>query len=136
MTALNDTRAGTADSMVITGSGQARSLAKPRTPGRIRLRVRASEVDPYNIAHHSNYSVWAELALQEYLRSVTGDTLPSYRILRCQCKYMLSARYDDLVEAAVFPAGRSSAGEVFRFQITDCVRHQTFAAGRIETAFP
>lgn len=106
------------------------------TPGRICLRVRANEVDPYNIAHHSNYGVWAELALKEYLRSVFGDTLPAYRILRFQCKYMLSARYDDLVEAVVFPAGQSSEGEAFRFQITDGVRHQTFAAGRIEAALP
>ena len=101
MTALNDTRAGTADSMDITGSGQARSLAKPRTPGRIRLRVRASEVDPYNIAHHSNYPIWFEVGRTDFIKMFkttytdlenAGVMLP---LVNLNCHFNLPAMYED-----------------------------------------
>ena len=43
-----------------------RSSGKARTS--IGLRVRYPECDPMNVAHHSAYAVWLELARTELLR--------------------------------------------------------------------
>jgi acyl-CoA thioester hydrolase len=36
--------------------------------GQIEIDVRTSEIDPYNIAHHSNYLIWYELGREKYMR--------------------------------------------------------------------
>ena len=117
-------------------------------PGRVLLQVRPNEVDPYGIAHHSNYAVWAELALLDYLRGLekpvllsdgkggqrTGQELPSCRILRFQCKYLLSARLYDMVEASVIPGASKEDAQLFRFRIADARGRRLFAAGLLEVS--
>lgn len=108
-------------------------MERTNTRGRVRLRVRENEVDPYRIAHHSNYGVWAEIALQDFLRDGDG-CVPPYRVVRFQCKYMLSALLDDLIEASVRPAGTADGTEKYLFQVTDCKTHRTLTSGKLEIA--
>jgi len=71
--------------------------SEPRTP--VLIRVGPDEVDPYRIAHHSRYAVWAESALRRRLEE-TGQTTP-YRVTDFQCKYISSALQDDEVAVAL-----------------------------------
>ena len=57
------------------------------------FRVRPDEVDPYSIAHHSRYAVWAEAALLRWMEE-TGETAP-YQVTDFQCKYIASALLDE-----------------------------------------
>lgn len=61
--------------------------SESKTPALIR--VRPDEVDPYRIAHHSRYAVWAETALIRWMED-TGEIVP-YRVTDFQCKYISSA---------------------------------------------
>lgn len=71
--------------------------------GEITLRVRYSECDPMNVAHHSAYAVWFEMGRTELLR---GDGV-SYAdleregvrlaVVELRVKYRRPARYDDLL---------------------------------------
>lgn len=73
----------------------------------IQVRVRYSECDPMNVAHHSVYPVWMEIARTELLR-LRG--LP-YReleaagiffvVARLSVRYKRPARYDDVLDVTV-----------------------------------
>ena len=62
----------------------------------------------------------------------TGQELPSCRILRFQCKYLLSARLYDMVEASVIPGASKEDAQLFRFRIADARGRRLFAAGLLE----
>lgn len=79
--------------MPVSYSERANMSSEPRTP--VLIRVRPDEVDPYCIAHHSRYAVWAEAALIRWMEE-TGKTAP-YRVTEFQCKYIASALPDDEV---------------------------------------
>ncbi|MBQ9064500.1 MAG: acyl-CoA thioesterase [Blautia sp.] len=67
--------------------------SEPKTP--VIFRVRPDEVDPYHIAHHSRYAVWAEEALLRWMEEA-GEAGP-YRVTDFQCKYISSALlYEEL----------------------------------------
>ncbi|GAB4111426.1 MAG: thioesterase family protein [Phycisphaeraceae bacterium] len=80
----------------------------------IPIRVRYAECDPMNVAHHSAYPVWLEIARTELLR-LQGQ---AYRDLETQGIYFVVARlniryrkpamYDD--ELTVLCQGKPSAG--------------------------
>ncbi|MBQ7487559.1 MAG: acyl-CoA thioesterase [Clostridia bacterium] len=110
---------------------EALDTEKRRTQGSVCLTVRANEVDPYQIAHHSNYAVWAELALQDYLRT-TDNSVPPYRIRRFQCKYLQSALQDDRIEVNIRPAGTRDGASAFLFQVMNCAGRRILASGRLE----
>ena len=109
---------------------------------KLSFKVRPDEVDPYGIAHHSRYAVWAEMALRELLRARASEPsdearqkgLPAYFVRRFQCKYQLSARLDDTVEVSVRPGtpGGDPASERFVFQVLDGATHRLFASGELE----
>lgn len=71
------------------------------------IRVRYVECDPMNLAHHSAYPVWLEMARTELLR----EQGYSYRdleregvffvVVRLSVRYRQPARYDDEIEVAV-----------------------------------
>ena len=71
--------------------------SEPRTP--FLIRVRPDEVDPYRIAYHSRYAVWAESALLRWMEEA-GKSAP-YRVTDFQCKYISSALPDDEVAVAL-----------------------------------
>ncbi|MEM1107385.1 MAG: thioesterase family protein [Planctomycetota bacterium] len=74
----------------------------------VSVRVRYQECDPMNVAHHSVYPVWLEIARTELLRSF-GQT---YRELEAAGVYLVVAKmslryrrpavYDDLLEVTVW----------------------------------
>ena len=83
--------------------------SEPKTPA--LFRVRPDEVDPYSIAHHSRYAVWAEAALLRWMEE-TGETVP-YRVTDFQCKYIASALLDE--EVAVMLRRKSEGGGITEF---------------------
>lgn len=80
-----------------------------------RVRVRYCECDPMNVAHHSSYVAWFELARTELMR----NRGPSYAdlerggvllmVTRMDVRYRSPAVYDDVVEVrtAVEHMGRA-----------------------------
>jgi acyl-CoA thioester hydrolase len=70
----------------------------------VNVRVRYVECDPMNVAHHSAYPIWLELARTELLRQqgVAYRGLEERGILfvvaRLSLRYRRPARYDDVLE--------------------------------------
>ncbi len=79
--------------MPVSYSERANMSSEPKTP--VLFRVRPDEVDPYRIAHHSRYAVWAESALLRWME-IAGKAA-HYRVTDFQCKYISSALLDDEV---------------------------------------
>ena len=89
----------------------------------VELRVRYAECDAQNMAHHSVYPVWLEVARTELLR--TQDAV--YReleamgiffvVARLSVRYRRPARYDDLLRVHVKLAGGGSAKVVHLYEI-------------------
>ncbi len=75
----------------------------------IEVRVRYTECDPMNVAHHSVYPVWMEMARTQWLR----DRGMPYReleeqgilfvVARMSLRYRKPARYDDVLVVRVWP---------------------------------
>ena len=59
----------------------------------INIAVRDTELDPYRIAHHSNYAIWSELGVQDYLRGAGAGS--DYDVKHFFCKYIASAKRGD-----------------------------------------
>ena len=85
--------------------------SEPRTP--VLIRVRPDEVDPYRIAHHSRYAVWAETALAGWLEE-DGNTAP-YQVTDFQCKYIASALLGDEVAVTLRPKPEKDGVTEFTF---------------------
>ena len=82
---------------------------EPKAPA--LFRVGPDEVDPYRIAHHSRYAVWAEAALLRWMEE-SGGIIP-YQVTGFQCKYISSALSGDEIAVTVRP--RSEADDVSEF---------------------
>ncbi|MEM1211280.1 MAG: thioesterase family protein [Planctomycetota bacterium] len=73
----------------------------------VRVRVRYAECDPMNVAHHSVYPVWLELARTELLReqgAAYKDLEASgvlFVVARMSLRYHRPAVYDDELEVWV-----------------------------------
>lgn len=76
---------------------------------RTEIIVRYAETDQMGIAHHSNYAIWFEAARTDLIKKMgmsysqmekNGVLVP---LLELECKYMVAARYEDVltVEAKV-----------------------------------
>ncbi|MCE9591879.1 MAG: acyl-CoA thioesterase [Planctomycetes bacterium] len=78
----------------------------------IEVRVRYCECDPMNVAHHSVYPVWMEIARTEMLRKAgvayreLEDRGVFFVVARMSLKYRRPARYDDLltIRAELLPS--------------------------------
>jgi len=73
----------------------------------IEVRVRYSECDPMNVAHHSAYPVWMEIARVEMLRQ-RGTAYREleergifFVVARLSIRYRRPARYDDILQVRV-----------------------------------
>ena len=106
------------------------------------LTVRPNETDPYAITHHSNYYVWAELALLKLLEAQSGgdhSRRVPYRVTAASCKYMTSALLGD--DVWVYIHARKSGEPVqgtptdFVFRIQDQTGRKRFAAGELSVEF-
>ncbi len=84
----------------------------PITQTQIEVRVRYCECDPMNVAHHSVYPVWMEMARTELLRQrgIRYRDLEAQGMLimvaRLALRYRKPAHYDDLlnIEIEVLPS--------------------------------
>lgn len=69
-----------------------------------RVRVRYCECDPMNVAHHSSYVAWFELARTELMRNQTGSYADLEKagvllmVTKMDIRYRSPAAYDDVVE--------------------------------------
>ncbi|MEM8738622.1 MAG: thioesterase family protein [Planctomycetota bacterium] len=73
----------------------------------VPVRVRYQECDPMNVAHHSVYPVWFEMARTELLRSF-GQAYRDLEaagvflvVAKLSIRYRRPARYDDELEITV-----------------------------------
>lgn len=80
----------------------------------VEVRVRYSECDPMNVAHHSAYPVWLEIARVELLRE-RGAAYREWEekgiffvVARLSVRYRRPAKYDDVLQVNV--RGLPSAG--------------------------
>jgi acyl-CoA thioester hydrolase len=115
------------------------------------LRVRFADTDAQGVAHNTAYLVWFEVARVEYLREFTGgyqalrDRGIEALVLESHCRYVVPARFDDLVH--VHTRCVDVRGARFRYEyaivredgtlLADgytnhaCVDAQTFAPTRV-----
>jgi acyl-CoA thioester hydrolase len=67
------------------------------------VRVRFADTDAQGIAHNASYLVWLEVARVEYLRAYAGgyqslrDLGIEALVLESFCRYIVPARFDDLL---------------------------------------
>ena len=67
------------------------------------MRVRFADTDAQGIAHNASYLVWFEVARVEYLRAYAGgyqalrDLGIEALVLESFCRYIVPARFDDLL---------------------------------------
>ena len=79
----------------------------------IKEHVRITETDPYGIAHHSSYAVWAEMGLRALL---AWKGYKQYELASFDCKYLKSAKVGDEILIRV-TADQGKGDGVFRFVI-------------------
>ena len=113
--------------MPVSYSERANMNSEPKTP--VLIRVRPDEVDPYRIAHHARYAVWAETALLRWMEE-TGTAAP-YRVTDFQCKYIASALLDE--EVAVMLRLKSEKDNVsdFTFSMRKVKGQQLLCTGTL-----
>jgi acyl-CoA thioester hydrolase len=86
----------------------------------VTLRVRFAETDAQGIAHNTAYLVWFEVARVEYLRAYAGgyqalrDRGLEALVLESFCRYVVPARFDDVVH--VHARCRNVRGARFRYE--------------------
>ncbi|MFG0250806.1 MAG: acyl-CoA thioesterase [Phycisphaeraceae bacterium JB051] len=67
----------------------------------VPIRVRYCECDPMNVAHHSSYAVWLEIARTDMLRrdgtsyAKLEEAGTYFVVARLSIRYRKPARYDD-----------------------------------------
>ena len=107
----------------------------------VRDRVRFVETDLMGVVHHSNYLRWFEMARVEYLRRA-GVLLPQLLadgvqvpITDVQCKYLQSARFDDVIRVEAVLAEFSRAKLVFRYRVFREEEDLLLAEGSTQNVF-
>ena len=92
------------------------------SPHRIEIRVTYAETDAMGIVYYANYLRWFEMGRTEFIRNLgfpyrkleeEGIYLPVSEVF---CKYLVSARYDDvlMIETAVDLLRRASIQFTYR----------------------
>ena len=84
------------------------------------VRVRFADTDAQGVAHNTAYLVWFEVARVEYLRAYAGgyqalrDEGLEALVLESFCRYVVPARFDDVVH--VRARCRDLRGARFRYE--------------------
>ena len=102
-------------------------ISEPKTP--VLIRVGPDEVDPYRIAHHSRYAVWAESALLRWMEE-TGETAP-YEVTDFQCKYIASALLDEEVAVMLRRKSEQDGVSEFTFSMRKTKGQQLLCTGSL-----
>ena len=96
--------------------------AEPITSIQVPIRVRYQECDPMNVAHHSVYAVWLEIARTELLRR-RGSTYRDLEaagvflvVAKMSLRYRRPALYDDqlLIEVTSLPTAGVKLQHTYR----------------------
>jgi acyl-CoA thioester hydrolase len=107
----------------------------------IKDRVRFVETDMMGVVHHSNYLRWFEMARVEYLRRA-NVLLPElisagilFPITEVHCKYIQSARFDEIIRIEVNLAEFSRVKLCFRYRVLSDERDALLAEGSTQNVF-
>ncbi len=104
---------------MVDGKGDGRTMKTHRT----EYRVIYGDTDNMGVAYHANYLRWFEIGRSELFRSLDmtyksieakGYFLP---VSEAYCKFINSARYDDLIIIEAALDGRLRAGMKFDYRI-------------------
>lgn len=99
------------------------------------LRVRYQETDQMGVVYHANYLVWFESGRTELMRQhgfsykkleEKGVLLP---VVDVRCKYLLPAKYDDLVTVQTRIADWNKRKIIFSYEVTSKDTDQCLAKG-------
>jgi acyl-CoA thioester hydrolase len=107
----------------------------------IKDRVRFVETDMMGVVHHSNYLRWFEMARVEYLRRA-NVLLPElmaagilFPITEVHCKYIQSARFDEMIRVEVDLADFSRVKLCFRYRVLSDEGDALLAEGSTQNVF-
>lgn len=87
------------------------------------VRVRFADTDAQGIAHNASYLVWFEVARVEYLRAHAGgyqalrDLGIEALVLESFCRYIVPARFDELLHVHACVVGLRGARFRFEYSI-------------------
>jgi acyl-CoA thioester hydrolase len=94
-----------------------------RFPHCTRLRVRYADTDAMGVVYYANYLAYFEVGRVEFLRAAGAD----YRaieddgliaaVTRADCRYLVPARFDDLLEIHTRTANIGRASMRFEYEI-------------------
>ncbi|MEM9827663.1 MAG: thioesterase family protein [Planctomycetota bacterium] len=88
-----------------------------------KLRVRYDECDPMGLVHHSNYLRYFEIGRTELLRASGGryrdmeDAGQLVVVARVDARYLLPARYDEVLEVSTRIAKVTGAKIIHEYEI-------------------
>jgi len=95
----------------------------------VRVRVRYSECDPMNVAHHGACVAWLEIARTEMLRE-SGVSYAQLEaagvflvVVSLEAKYRRPILYDDVVEVRARVVGGGRAKLVHAYDVVVVERH-------------
>ena len=107
----------------------------------IKDRVRFVETDLMGVVHHSNYLRWFEMARVEYLRRA-NVMLPEliaagilFPITDVQCRYVQSARFDEIVRVEAELVDFSRVKLCFSYRVLRDTDDILLAAGTTKNVF-
>ncbi|MEM6553067.1 MAG: thioesterase family protein [Planctomycetota bacterium] len=98
-------------------------MAEPVLETVVQIRVRYAECDPMNVAHHSAYPVWLEIARTELLReqgAAYRDLEASgvlFVVARLSVRYRRPAMYDDELDVSVMAEPVMGAKIEHRYEV-------------------
>lgn len=108
----------------MTDANQTKAADDRPSETSIEVRVRYTECDPMNLAHHGAYPVWLEMARTELLRlrGIAYRDLEAqgifFVVARLNLRYRKPARYDD--ELTIHVAVGRTAGVKIEHQYRVC----------------
>jgi acyl-CoA thioester hydrolase len=104
------------------------------------FRVQYYETDCMGVVHHSNYIRYFEMGRTEYIRAfgmsyagieAAGVLMP---IIAAECRYLISARYDELLTIRTRISGKVTARIRFEYEIVN-ESGQLVCTGATDLAF-
>lgn len=104
-------------------------------------RVNYYETDAMNVVHHSNYIRWFEIGRVEFLRqnNLTLDEIRAagylFPITKVECKYLNSAKFDDIVRIEITPVHLTKVKLEFSYQIYNDQTNVLLVEGFTQSVF-
>ena len=106
-----------------------------------KVKVNFFDTDAMAVVHHANYLRWFEMGRVEFLRSV-GITLQGliddgfvFPITEVKCKYIASAKFDDIVIIETKPVALTPVKMAFEYQVIREIDGSLLATGFTQNVF-